>query len=156
MQESVTNPGLECWRHAGVGALSWHAALKQSAQMLGAQAIAFGAVGGAGGTRLIGVYPSNEAAIAQSFTGDRQFDAESGHLRSEVATATLYDECVTIWVVALLEREETSHLLRDIAQAAAQATVRAARLAAPSGDLSENEMRLARDVLHDSAQHTLH
>lgn len=170
MPHAHAQPGLECWLDAGSGEVPWRSALEKSAALLGARALAFGVVGRAGETRLLGVYPSDGSAAAPSLMGGFHAHAESeqtGYLRSEIATATVAAETITIWIVALLERSNASRLLRDVAQAAARAAMHATMLEAQAGeapleptgaasDLTENEIRLARAVLHGGAEPTLH
>lgn len=163
MPHAHAQPGLECWLNAGSREVPWRSALEQSAELLGARAIAFGIVSGAGDTRLLGVYPSDGSGIAPGFAGGFQAHAENeqtGYLRSEIATATLDAETITIWIVALFNQSDATRLLRDVAQAAAHAAAQAGAAPAKAtdivGDLTESEIRLARAVLHDSVGRTLH
>ncbi len=157
---------LECWQDAAAGNVPWRIALEKSAAMLGARAIAFGTLGGAGETQMLGIYPSDSNAIGSGFASGflaRAESEETGYLRSEIATASFASETVTVWIVALLEHSNPARLLRDVAQAAANAAMQAAqadatRVAAPvpERDLTESEMRLARFVLNPRSQRALH
>ena len=164
MQQAHAQPGLECWLEGGSGAVPWRTALEKSAELLGARAIAFGVVGGAGETRLLGIYPSDASAVAPRFAGGFHAHAENkqtGFLRSEIATTTLAAETITIWIVALIDQPNASHLLREVAQAAAHAVMLAARAGASPAKAEDavndqSEIRLARAVLHEGAERTLH
>ena len=162
MQQVQTQPGLECWLEAGSDAVPWLAALEKSAELLGARAIAFGALGAAGGTRLLAVYPNDASAIAPGIANGFQAHAgneQPGYLRSEIATAALAAETITIWIVALLDQPNASHTLREVAQAAAHAVLAertGASKADDVSDLTESEIRLAQAVLHKGAERTLH
>lgn len=165
MPEAHAQPGLEYWLEAGSGTMSWRAALEHSAKLLGARAIAFGIVGGAGDTRLLGLFPNDEfmtPVVANGFLA-RAENEQTGYLRSEIASATIASETITIWLVALLDRSSATRLLREVAQAAAHAAMRAtqasmtpAEVTGLARDLTEAEIRLARSVLHDGAQRRLH